>query len=380
MKILAVDTALAACSAAVFESEGGRLLAQRFEPMATGQAERLAPMVREVMAEAGLNFGALDRIATTVGPGTFTGLRIGLSFARGLSLALGVPVVGISTLKAIAANITANSERLPILSAIDAKRGNCYFQLFTPDLAPLTDARACSLTEASILVPDGRSLAVGTAASALGSYVDRARTTLLKADALNLSSAASVARLASLELPGVLPPEPLYLRQPDAKPQLGREPPIEIIEAAGCDAEPLAALHAQCFPQGWSPKVIAGLMAMSGTITLMVCWGPSKPLGFVIARSAADESEILTLAVAPGHRRHRLGQRLVQEVARRLAAGGARTLHIEVSETNTAALDLYGKLGFKRSGKRRGYYASAGGDCEDAITMTCPLPIAPQRV
>jgi [ribosomal protein S18]-alanine N-acetyltransferase len=121
-------------------------------------------------------------------------------------------------------------------------------------------------------------------------------------------------------------------------------------------------------------------MAMPGTVTLMVCSGQSELLGFVIARSATDESEILTLAVAPSHRRRRLGQRLVEEVARRLAAGGARTLHIEVSETNTAALDLYGKLGFKRSGKRRGYYASPGGGCEDAVTMTCPLPIAPQRV
>jgi len=380
MKILAVDTALAACSAAVFESEGDRLLAQRFEPMATGQAERLAPMVRETMADARLNFGALDRIATTVGPGTFTGLRIGLSFARGLSLALGVPVVGISTLRAIAANITANPERLSILSAIDARRGNCYLQLFTPDLAPLTDGRACSLTEASLLVPEGRYLSVGSAASALISYVDRARTTLLKADTQDLSTAASVARLASLEEPGALPPEPLYLRQPDAKPQLRREPPIEIIEAAGYDAEPLAALHARCFPQGWSPKTIAELMALPGTLTLMVYSRQSEPLGFVIARSAADESEILTIAVAPSHRRRRLGQRLVEEVARRLAAEGARNLHIEVAETNTAALDLYGKLGFKRSGKRRGYYISARGNGEDAVTMTCPLPIAPQRV
>jgi tRNA threonylcarbamoyladenosine biosynthesis protein TsaB len=371
---------LAACSAAVFESEGGGLLAQHFEPMATGQAERLAPMVRETMAEAGMNFGALDRIATTVGPGTFTGLRIGLSFARGLSLALGLPVVGISTLRAIAANITANPEHLSILSAIDARRGNCYLQLFTADLAPLTDPRVCSLAEASVFIPQGRHLAVGSAVSSLVSHLDRARTTLLKADAQDLSTAASVARLASLEVPGTLPPEPLYLRRPDAKPQIRREPPSEIVEVAGGNAEPLAALHAQCFPQGWSAKAIAELMAMPGTVTLMVCSGQGEPLGFVIARSAADESEILTLGVAPSHRRRHLGRMLVEEVARRLATRGARSLHIEVAETNTAALDLYGKLGFTRSGKRRAYYALAGGSREDAVTMTCPLPIAPQRV
>ena len=113
MKILAVDTALAACSAAIFDSGGGRNLAKKLEPMVTGHAERLAPMVREVMADANEDLASLDRIAATVGPGTFTGLRIGLSFARGLALALGKPVVGISTLKALAA-MAENSDVLPV--------------------------------------------------------------------------------------------------------------------------------------------------------------------------------------------------------------------------------------------------------------------------
>src|SRR5688500_20336294 len=108
MMILAVDTALAACSAAVFESDAQYLLAARFESMATGHAEAIAPMVQETMQAAGLEYGSLHRIAATLGPGTFTGLRIGLAFARGLGLALSLPVVGVSSLTAIASNFGEN--------------------------------------------------------------------------------------------------------------------------------------------------------------------------------------------------------------------------------------------------------------------------------
>lgn len=97
---LAIDTALNACSAAV--AVGGVVRAAMTEPMARGQAERLAPLVKETMAQAGLGFSALDRIVVTTGPGSFTGVRVGLAFARSLAVALGRPCVGVSTLTALA--------------------------------------------------------------------------------------------------------------------------------------------------------------------------------------------------------------------------------------------------------------------------------------
>src|SRR5581483_6071346 len=100
MKILAADTALGACSAAIIDDE--RVLAHRFLPMQRGHAETLAPMVEEAMREAGLSFSALDRLAVTTGPGTFTGQRVGLAFMRGLKLALRKPLAGITTMSAMA--------------------------------------------------------------------------------------------------------------------------------------------------------------------------------------------------------------------------------------------------------------------------------------
>jgi tRNA threonylcarbamoyladenosine biosynthesis protein TsaB len=217
MKILAVDTALSACSAAVFDSGKARMLATALEPMATGHAERLAPMVRDIMAASGEDFASLDRIAATIGPGTFTGLRIGLSFARGLALALSRPVVGISTLQALAAMVADNPDALPIAAAIDARRANLYFQLFSADLKPLSDPRLCSPAEAAGELPRGRCLAMGSGVAMLTAAAGPHVMSLNAMGSGPTTDAAIVAQLASRD-ENLLPPKPLYLRSHDAKP------------------------------------------------------------------------------------------------------------------------------------------------------------------
>ncbi|HWA61537.1 MAG TPA: tRNA (adenosine(37)-N6)-threonylcarbamoyltransferase complex dimerization subunit type 1 TsaB, partial [Caulobacteraceae bacterium] len=148
MLILAVDTCLAACSAAVLAD--GRIVARASEPMARGHQERLAPLAAEVMAEAGVGFPELDRIGVTVGPGSFTGLRVGLAFAKGLALALERPLAGVGSLEALAASTGEEGFRA---AAIDAGRGNAYLQVFAegrplmaPDILPL-DVAAARLAE-----------------------------------------------------------------------------------------------------------------------------------------------------------------------------------------------------------------------------------------
>jgi ribosomal-protein-alanine N-acetyltransferase len=119
---------------------------------------------------------------------------------------------------------------------------------------------------------------------------------------------------------------------------------------------------------------------MPGAVALLAQSEGGEPLGFVIARCAADEAEILTMGVVPSRRRCSVAEKLLGEVAGRLSGRGARNLHIEVAESNSAALGLYEKIGFMRSGRRRDYYAAQGGLREDAVTMTRPLPIAPHHV
>lgn len=203
MIVLAIDTCLFACSAAVVRD--GVVLASRIEPMSRGHQERLAPLVAEVMAEAGLGFDQLDRIAVTVGPGSFTGLRVGLAFAKGLSAALGVPAIGIGSLEALAQPHAGR-----VFAVLDAKRGQVYLQAFAdgaavsaPDALPIETAAA----RVAELAPD---VLVGTGAALLADMRPSA-----KVIASDHADPAAIAALAATRAP--IPPRPLYLRAPDAK-------------------------------------------------------------------------------------------------------------------------------------------------------------------
>src|SRR5260221_13849186 len=144
MLILAIDTALDACSAAVLDTDASKIIAQESQPMKRGHAEALMPLIARVMKASGIAFAALDRIAVTTGPGSFTGLRVGLSAARGIALAADKPVVGLTTLTAYAAPVVAENGEQPVISAIDARHDQVYFQvvrgngsaLIPPRIAP----------------------------------------------------------------------------------------------------------------------------------------------------------------------------------------------------------------------------------------------------
>lgn len=207
MIVLGLDTCLNACSVAVVD--GGRVLAHRSEVMARGHQERLAPMAQAVMADAGLPFAALGRIGVTVGPGSFTGLRVGVAFAKGLASALGLPAVPVGALEALAAE---GGEGL-VAAAIDARRDQVYLQAFdagrplmAPDALPLGQA-AARIVELAM----GRPLTlVGSGAPLLADAAPAARVLTPEG-----CDARKVAELAAARAPAPL--KPLYLRAPDAK-------------------------------------------------------------------------------------------------------------------------------------------------------------------
>ena len=131
MRVLAIDTALEACSAAVLDTENGKVTSESL-PMVRGHAEALMPLIARVMKQADMAFSALDRIAVTTGPGSFTGLRVGISAARGIALAAAKPVVGLTTLAAYAAPHIAHDDKTAIAVAIDARHQHVYLQIFGP--------------------------------------------------------------------------------------------------------------------------------------------------------------------------------------------------------------------------------------------------------
>ena len=209
MIVLGLDTCLNACSVAVLDDE--RVVASAREVMARGHQEQLAPMAQAVMARAGLAFADLDRIAATVGPGSFTGLRVGVAFAKGLALALGKPTVGIGTLEALAAQ-TAQAPGL-VFPAIDARRGQLYLQAFEDGRALMApDAVTAEVAAARIAeLSQGRPFTlVGSGAALLADFAPSAA--VVEAEG---ADARDVARIALARSPSPL--KPLYLRAPDAK-------------------------------------------------------------------------------------------------------------------------------------------------------------------
>ena len=224
MRILAIDTALEVCAAGVLDTTSGEMLAAESLPMARGHAEALMPMIARVMDAAQCEFAELDRIAVTVGPGSFTGLRVGISAARGIALAAGKPAIGLSTLSALAAPQVAARAQEAIITAIDARNDNVYFQIFAPtgvttvpprlDLA--SNAVRAAVVEPTVITGSGAMLVAARWPSGVA---------MPRVDERAAPDIGWVARLGAAARDEGSPPKPLYLRRPDARPQdAGRLP------------------------------------------------------------------------------------------------------------------------------------------------------------
>ncbi|WP_375786218.1 tRNA (adenosine(37)-N6)-threonylcarbamoyltransferase complex dimerization subunit type 1 TsaB [Bradyrhizobium sp. Pha-3] len=222
MIILAIDTALDACSAAVLDTNSGNTIAIESQAMQRGHAEALMPLIARVMKASGIGFAGLDRIAVTTGPGSFTGLRVGLSAARGLALSAEKPVVGLSTLAAYAAPVVAENAAPAILSAIDARHDHVYFQLVGGDGSLMLKPKVAPIAEALEAAQFGPLHLVGNAASILAERWPADAAPPVKVDRQPAPDITWIAWVGAAVDPDTAPPRPFYLRAPDAKPPKDR--------------------------------------------------------------------------------------------------------------------------------------------------------------
>jgi tRNA threonylcarbamoyladenosine biosynthesis protein TsaB len=218
MLILAIDTSLDACAAAVLDTGTSRLIARESQPMKRGHAEALMPLIARVMKEARLPFAALDRIAVTAGPGSFTGLRVGLSAARGIALAAGKAVVGLTTLSAYAAPVVSESGEAPVITAIDARHDQIYFQAVGGDGSGLIPPQVAPIAKLLAAWRFGPPHLVGNAAQILADRWPADAQPPVKVDAQPAPDIAWVAWLGAAVNPSAAPARTFYLRAPDAKP------------------------------------------------------------------------------------------------------------------------------------------------------------------
>jgi tRNA threonylcarbamoyladenosine biosynthesis protein TsaB len=216
MFVLALDTALGACAACVLDVAAGRVLAQQSLPMERGHAEALMPLVSAVMAESGIGFSQLDRICATTGPGSFTGLRVGLSAARGIALATRKPAIGIGTLTAFAAPEISEGGVYPVISAVDARHGHVYYQVVSGSGAALVRPKIAPIAQVYEAARFGLPVIVGNGAHLVAKdwpvAVPPAKVVTTVAPAIDW-----VAWVGAAVDPLDAPARPTYLKAPDAK-------------------------------------------------------------------------------------------------------------------------------------------------------------------
>ncbi len=222
MRVLAIDTALEACSACIVEAGGQQpleVLSYASDIMARGHAEALMPLLDKVVSATEGGFESLDRIVVTVGPGSFTGLRVGISAARAISLALDIPCVGVTTLAAFAAPVIASGGTAIVAAAIDARHGSIYFQAFAAGGRTLVSPRITPLRDAVRQLGSGFIRIVGTGAELLAAEAQAQGLQVQIEETGPAPDIAWVARLGVAASPEQALPKPFYLRPPDAKPQ-----------------------------------------------------------------------------------------------------------------------------------------------------------------
>ena len=208
--ILVIDTSGPVCAAGIFDVGSDGIVASLSEDLGKGHAERLIPMIDEVLADAGMSLAEMTRIAVTVGPGSFTGIRVGVAAARGFALALGIPAIGVTTLRVVAEQVLEIGPPAPVVAAIDARRDEIFAQVFAPDGEPLTDPEAYDFDGVRAVATRFDAILAGSGAAALeGGPHDR--------DAYPLDR---IARIAA-RLPDDASASPVYIRGAGAKPQTG---------------------------------------------------------------------------------------------------------------------------------------------------------------
>ena len=215
MNLLAIDTAASLCAACVFDTEAGRELGREVLDLGKGHAEHLIGVIEAALASSGTGYADIGMIAVSVGPGSFTGVRVGVSAARGLALALKVPAVGVTTLEALAAEARFSFPDRDIMTVIDAGRGGLYVAVHGADGHEIAPAALLTVEQAVDQARETDPVLVGSGVAAVRASGRQGAEGSLAATADILA----FARLAAERgLPG-RPATPLYLRAADAKPQ-----------------------------------------------------------------------------------------------------------------------------------------------------------------
>lgn len=378
--VLAIDTATDDASVAVCDASS--LLAERRWTSVRRQTVGLAPNVRDALAFAGVALSDLVAIAVAIGPGSYTGLRVGLAFAKGLSLVDGTLIIGVPTLDGLARSLTRpHTDRDDVLIAVlRAGRGRLIGMHYAADAMPAGDRRreieglsALPLERIAAAAPPGawfageldhteRDWLTARGFHAVDPEHGRRRAQWLAEHAREHLEAGDLGDAAALA--------PIY---PGGRARPGpRSPDVSLRPMVAADIPAVTALLAAAFPVSRTEQAISSEFDRANVVWMVAQHDDTER---TIAGVGAfwmlhDEAHVTTLAVRPERRRAGIGARLVRELTEHAEAAGARTLILEVRAGDQEARAFYTALGFAEIGRRADYYPPRGRDAgDDAIVL-----------
>lgn len=375
MYILGIETSSTTGSVALISEDA--VIAQYSLNIEVTHSERLMSTVDRVLKDTGLAIGRMDGYAVAIGPGSFTGLRIGLAAVKGLALVTGKPIAAVPTLQALAWNLPHSAH--PVCPLLDARRKEVYaatYRFEGPALVHVMAEAVLSLTLLSERV-SGKTIFTGEAShlfrrEILEIFGERA---LFAPHSAILPSAASVAEIGldMIKRGKQADPDsltPMYIRRPEAEVAWGKKARLKTDFMKKEDVDQVFEIEQVSFRSPWSRNLFYSEFRSPLISFLLVALADDplirKVVGYTVFWIAADEMHILNLATAPERRKQGIARSLVLAALKLAYQKGAKRAFLEVRVSNLAAQKLYSNLGFTGTFLRREYYDSP---VEDAVMM-----------
>lgn len=382
---IALEAATERVEVAVAQADG-TVLAVLAETVGHGHTRRLTALVAEALARAGVAASALRWVAADLGPGSFTGVRVGLATAQALALASGAALRGASSLAALA--LGAGARRALIVPLVPAGRAEVYTGFFRADargVASLVAAPRVGRTAAVLeAVAEVRRVLGGVPVRFIGPGAARERDALEQAfpgattpawrfEGLSAEDLARAALSTAGPAAGLPPPageaEALYVRGAQAEERVRHQAaaaePLHLRPLRPADVPEIARIEREIFSDPWPEAFFLGELAQP-LVYARVAERNGRLIGYSVAWLGAGSGHLGNIAVIPGARRRGAARALLEDLLSRARTKRVESLTLEVRVSNFAAQALYRVHGFRLAGLRRGYYRDTG---EDALVM-----------
>ena len=375
MKILSIETSSKICSVAILEDKN---LVKKIE-LNNGltHSETLMPLIKQILNETNLNLSDMNLLVCDIGPGSFTGIRIGVATVKAFTDSLQIPSVGISSLEGLAYNIKDDGL---ICSIIDCKNNNCYYALYelkndtyTLLEAPKADSVQNCLNFFNYKYTNSKITFVGDGSIIYKNVIENISSNFVFANTNFPDNELNMIDVYNLGIAGMNKYTkygadenllPLYLKKPQAQRQL-EEKNIVIKDMNISDLE---NLDISKFDDFWNIDILKD--ELNSENSKFVCAKlENTVIGFAGIKIILDEADIMNIAVMENYRRQGIATLLLNYILNICKEKNIETLNLEVNEENFSAISLYQKLGFKECGRRKQYYDNK----YDAILGTCQI-------